>query len=121
MDRQQLENRCQEHWLRLGLTSEDALMDYIRGVFEKFDHQADVIIEIYKLVLPDWDQIEMVNEPPEAGSRLWKFICGEFIQFDKMHHPNVFKGGIWMNNGFSSNSNLDPWELSFKNCKVTMA
>ncbi len=121
MTKKQLESRYQEHWTQLGLTDEIVLMDHIRTIFEKHAHQADVIIDIYKLVFPDWDSIKKVDEPPEAGSSLWKFICGQFIDFDSKHHPKVFKGGIWLNNGFSSNSKLDPWELSFKNCQVTMS
>jgi hypothetical protein len=78
-------------------------------------------VAIYKLVMPDWDNIEKIHGFPEAGNDLWKFICRQFIAFDEKHHPNVFKGGIWMNSGFSSNGHLDPWEISFDSCQVIMS
>ena len=115
-----LKARCHEHWKTLGIGDTDDLKKYIEAIFERYENQSDVLVDIYKLVFPDWDRIEKVHGFPEAGNDLWKFVCRKFIAFDEKHHPNVFKGGIWMNTGFSSNGYLKPWELSFENCTVTM-
>ena len=112
---------CQKHWNSLGIKDEETLKEHIKAIFERHEHQSDTLIDIYKLVFPDWDRIEKIHGFPEAGNDLWKFICRQFIAFDEKYHPNVFKGGIWMNSGFSSNGYLDPWELSFENCTTIMS
>ena len=118
--RQHLEARRKEHWNLLGIHDEKSLKDHIKTIFKQYDHQTDVLIEIYKLVLPDWDRIQHIEGYPEAGNKLWKFICNQFIEFDQEHHPKVFKGGVWLNTGFTSNTSLRPWQISFENCQVTM-
>jgi len=115
------ETRCKEHWISLEIADEKSLKEHIKAIFEQHEHQSDALIDIYKLVFPDWDHIKKIDGFPESGEDLWKFICRGFIAFDEKHHPNVFKGGIWMNNGFSSNSHLDPWEINFQKCKVIMS
>ena len=42
---------------------------------------------------------------------------GKAIEFDKLHHPEVMNGGLWMNSGFSIDRGLGDWELV--PCKVT--
>lgn len=120
MNQQQLKQRCRKHWNEVGITDEKSLKDHIKTIFERHNNQSDILIDIYKLALPDWDQIEMIDHSPEAGQDLWEFICKQFIDFDRRNHPEVFNGGIWLNNGFSSKGNVNPWEISFENCRVTM-
>ena len=115
-----LETRRKEHWGKLGIHDEKSLRDHIMAIFKQHDHQTDVLIDLYKMVLPDWDRIQSIDGHPEAGKDLWKFICNLFIEFDQKHHPKVFKGGIWLNTGFSANSNLKPWEISFENSIIVM-
>ena len=116
----QLEERCREHWHELGINDVDALKDYIKAIFEAYDHQSDILIDLYKMIFPDWDRIEKIKESPEAGHDLWRFICNQFIEFDSKHHPKVFRGGAWLNSGFSSNGKVGPWEINFENCQVIM-
>ena len=106
------------HWRELGITNTENFKERIRIIFDEHEDQAEALSEIYKLAFPDWDRIYRIHGYPEAGNELWKFICREFIKFDQEHHPNVFAGGIWMNNGFSSDCNLGPFEISFENCSV---
>ena len=114
------ETRCRQHLSKLGINNEETLREHLVEIFSRHDHQTDVLIEIYRMILPDWDLIEEIKGHPEAGKDLWTFICSQFIEFDHYHHPRVFNGGIWLSMGFSANSNLDPWEISFNNCKVIM-
>ena len=90
----------------------------IESIFKNQEHQSQAIIDIYKLMIPDWEAVKKVHGWPEVGASLWKFICEGFIKFDRKHHPDVFAGGIWLNHGFSFNSRLAPWEVSFDNCLV---
>ena len=113
-----LEMKCQRHWQRLGIKDLKTLKEYIRAIFDKYQHQEEVLIDLYKMVLPDWGHIKKVNGFPVAGNDLWMFICQCFQDFDRRNHPNVIPGGAWMNCGFSVNHELSPWEIGFKNCSV---
>ena len=78
--------------------------------------QQQVVVDLYKLVLPDWDQIQNLKGHPEVGMELALFICRKFQEFDRQHHPSCMPAGAWMNYGFSVNRELDPWAISFENC-----
>lgn len=80
--------------------------------FEGKTHQADVLVCLYQLVYPDWDNIKKLHSWPKIGDALRDYIFKKFMTFDREHHPKVMPGGLWMNNGFSTleNEYLDPWE-----------
>jgi len=111
---------CKGHWAKVGIKNEETLKEYIAAIFEKHDHQTDVLIDLYKMILPDWDSIEKIDGRPEVGKDFWKFICNKFIDFDCKYHPKVFNGGIWLNTGFSADTNLKPWDINFDNCQIVM-
>jgi hypothetical protein len=90
----------------------------LQAIFEKAEHQNSALVGIYKLFIPDWEKIERLEGFPTVGQEMWKYICQLFIDFDQKHHPKVFSGGIWLNNGFSSSDKLGPWEISFDDCTV---
>ena len=113
-----LEGKCQQHWINHRLTDINALKEHIENIFTRYDHQKDVLIELYKLVFPEWDRISKMIGYPEVGNELWQFICRRFQKFDQEHHPGFMPGGAWMNTGFSVNPKLDPWEVDFTNCCV---
>jgi phage pi2 protein 07 len=106
------------NWKRLNLTNKRELKSRIRDIFEKSDHQEQILIGLYRMVFPDWDRIIKIDGYPEAGGDLWKFICRQFQEFDRVHHPGCMPGGAWMNTGFSVNNDLEGWEISFDNCHV---
>ena len=54
-----LEAKCNEYWKRLGIISMETLKEHIKTIFEKHDHQEKVLIDLYKMVFPDWDQIQL--------------------------------------------------------------
>ncbi len=45
----------------------------IKGFFERHDDQAQVVIELYRMVFPDWDRIKEIKGHPETGDQLWEF------------------------------------------------
>ena len=110
--------KCKAHWKKLGIKNELTLMRYIESLFEKHTQQDQVLIDIYKMVLPEWDNIKIVHGHPKVGNELWKFICRCFLDFDRKYHPNVMHSGIWFNTGFSACSDIGPWEISFDDCAV---
>ena len=120
-DNSYLEMRCQDKFRELKLNNPDNLKKYIKSLFEKHEQQGDVLIALYRLVLPDWDRIDKITYSPKIGKRFWRWICQLFIDFDTKHHPEVFNGGIWLSQGFSSDGKLSDWEISFKDANVTFA
>jgi hypothetical protein len=92
----------------------------IEACFEDATHQADVLVRLYKLVFPDWDQIVSVNNWPECNENTWKHICRLFMTFDQKHHGSL-PGGLWLNHGFSGNESLPDWAVSIANCQIVRA
>jgi hypothetical protein len=41
----------------------------VRACFENHTHQADVLIAIYRLVFPDWDDIAQLDSWPAVNAR----------------------------------------------------
>ncbi|MHA2094584.1 MAG: hypothetical protein ACW98F_08145 [Candidatus Hodarchaeales archaeon] len=92
--------------------------DRIDKFFENQDHQADVLIGLYKYVFPDWDNIESIDGWPKISYDTSLYICQKFMDFDKIYHPNVMNGGLWMNKGFSVDYDVDDWKVYVDDCKV---
>ena len=111
-----LKTKCRKHWERLGINDLENLKQYITAIFERLNHQEEVLVELYKLVFPEWNRIAKITLNPEAGVDLWKFICRRFQEFDRRHHPDCLPGGVWINKGFSINYDISPWEISYQNC-----
>jgi len=98
--------------------SKQALQQRLQQIFEQADHQSSALVRIYQLIFPDWEKIDRLEGFPTVGVELWKYICQLFIQLDQKHHPQVFKGGLWFNSGFSSSDKLGPWDISLDQCRV---
>ena len=113
-----LDSKREAYWKRLGINDEESLKKYIVALFEKHEHQGDVIRDLYILVFPEWDRIKRIDGYPEVGDALWKFITIKFQEFDQKHHPKCLPGGAWMNSGFSFDHKLPPWSVSLKLCTV---
>ena len=95
-----------------------ALKAKIEAIFEdeKLTHQSEVLVEIYKLFFPDWDNIIAIEGHPTCDEEMWKFICEKFIIFDGKYHPGVMQGGLWLNMGFSGNKEMKPWTVNISTC-----
>jgi len=94
--------------------------EQIDAAFDAFDHQEHVFNALYKLVFPNWDEIEKVDRFPSIGKEASDYIWLRFIKFDREHHPDVMMGGYWLNYGFSTNEKLGPWEISTDDCRVKL-
>lgn len=84
--------------------------EFIDAIFEQAEHQSDIVISLYRSVIPDFDKRENIP-PPRAGKAVSEYLMRRFIQFDRKNHPNVFNGGAWLNYGFSYDENLKDWEV----------
>ena len=94
----------------------------IDAIFDAHDNQEAVLTALYKLAFPEWDAIKSVDGWPAIGKEAGLYIMKKFMEFDREHHPAVFNGGLWMNNGFSvhEGAGFGPWDLSTDHCKVHM-
>ena len=113
-----LKEECLSHWQELGMTDPKMLREHIVGIFGRHNHQQEILVELYKLAFPQWDEITKITGYPAVGKELWMFVCRLFQEFDRKHHPGCLPGGAWMNSGFSVNEKLEPWEIGFDNCHV---
>jgi hypothetical protein len=84
--------------------------DLIDLIFEQAEHQSDIVISLYKSVIPDFDKRDSIP-PPRAGKTVSEYVMKRFIQFDRKNHPGVLSGGAWLNYGFSFDENLKDWEV----------
>jgi len=115
-----LQSQCCNHWKSHGIHSTKTLKANLRSIFAEATTQQDALERIYRLVFPDWDQIQKIHGHPSAGEELWKFIARLFIEFDRKHHPNLMPGGAWMNTGFSVSREIDPWKVGFTGCTADL-
>jgi len=94
--------------------------EQIDKVFEEAENQSDCVIALYRIVHPEFDKVEIFDDFPRVGTLAGNYIFDKAIAFDKRYHPNRgFPGGLWMNNGFSTDNTLKPWEAV--QGKVTLA
>ena len=111
-------NDSRNHLANQGIKSIRDLQIHLQKIFEESEHQNSVIVKLYKMLFPEWEDIERIEGFPAVGKALDEYIFNLFVAFDQEHHSNVFNGGAWINQGFSTNEKLAPWEISLENCKV---
>ena len=80
-------------------------------LFRVSEHQADVLVGLYSMVYPSWDDIAKVQGYPKISDATNKKLFEKFIKFDLKHHPEVMAGGCWMNNGFSGEKDIAEWHV----------
>ena len=85
---------------------------------ENKPQQHNILIKLYKLALPGYDNIEKIENWPTIGKETSNYLFDKFIQFDKKIHPNVMAGGLWMNNGFSWDNNMRNWVIDNSKCII---
>ena len=116
-----IEKQCQRHLANQGITTIKKLQHRLQEIFEQAEHQNSALVGIYKLIIPDWERIERLEGYPVVGRGLWQYIANLFIDFDQRNHPQIFSGGLWLNQGFSSSDEIGPWDISMDNCRIVYA
>ena len=90
-------------------------------------NQTDGVLALYRMIYPQWDDIEQVGTDPEdtvtyaanhvhhrqtwpaCNKTTWKNICRFFT--DRGQQGNVMPGGPWMNSGFTTDDTLPDWKV----------
>ncbi len=85
----------------------------VDDAYEKSEDSTVFLLNLYKEAFGKdlWDKIEKLVGFPKAGKELSEYIFLKMIEKDKEVDSNNFTGGIWLNSGFSTERELDPWEL----------
>jgi len=92
--------------------------EQVEQVFVDAMTHEDYLIGIYRLVFPDWDNIERIERWPACNEFTWSAICRMAMDWDQAH-TNCFAGGAWMNNGFSCDKTIKQnWYVSLAGCNV---
>jgi len=95
----------------------------VKVLFEKNTHQQDVLIELYRMAYPNYDQLSKIDGWPTINKKTWMTIASLFRDFDAKHHPEVMSGGCWMNTGFSTldaADDLQDWEVDKTTCEIIL-
>jgi len=94
----------------------------VEELFQNGNNSGDIALEIIKMTIPDWEKVKKVEGWPTINRYTSKKIFNLFIEFDVKHHPDTFKGGVWLNYGFSTleadKLNLKNWEVDTSTCKI---
>jgi hypothetical protein len=89
----------------------------VKNLFVDLDHQAEILIALYKMVIPDYDRLVEMQGWPAVNNYTWEEIALLFVDFDKDHHPEVFSGGLWLNRGFTTGDAPD-WTADLSKCEL---
>ena len=83
--------------------------EQVDTIFEASQSNEEALSGLYKLILPDWEQIKTSKGVPLIGKGGWLYICECFIRLSKpadMGFP-----GLWLNEGFDSSDYLPTWTV----------
>ena len=90
----------------------------VRKLFMDHKDHNDILIALYRLVLPEWDRIVELKGWPKIHTYTWDQICVLFVAFDRIHHPDCISGWVWTNSGFSVDNDVPHWKVSLDACEV---
>jgi len=89
--------------------------EVIDELFEQAEVQSDWFFDLHRIVYPDWDEWpdgQKCGGFPKVSKATNLYIHEKAMDFDRVHHPDVFAGGLWFNNGFSTlDSDVPDWKV----------
>jgi len=83
----------------------------------EFKSQGEVVVALYRLAFPDWDDIVSIKGWPKVSIDTNQYIFERFIEFDRIHHPEALGGGLWMNKGWGT-TKMDDWVIDTTYCGI---
>lgn len=78
------------------------------------------MVNLYKFVFPDWDNISRVNGFPKISTNTSLYIMDEFTKYsnDVSNNSLVQFGLLWLNSGFSSDDLMKDFEVDLSNVEL---
>ena len=91
----------------------------IGAAFSSCQKECDVLIALFEMAVPDWDEVEYVLEGrPHIGAAGWRAVYDLFCKFNEDHPgENSFAGGLWLCTGFIKDESLGDWEVDCSQMK----
>jgi hypothetical protein len=92
----------------------------VKELFEQHTNQKDVYLALMEMIFPNYHEIKKIKGYPTVNKDTNKKLFRLWMDFDEKHHPDVFKGGLWLNNGLSSveDLGLEDWEVDMSTCQI---
>lgn len=78
----------------------------IDAAFEKAQVQEEYLLELHRLVIPDWERVVRLEDHVRCSPELWHYLCEKAMAFDRQKHPEALPGGLWLNYGFGADESL---------------
>lgn len=85
--------------------------EQIDGIFKEARDQSDYIIRLYRVAIPEFDQVVKLDGFPVVSRETNTYIFDKAGEFDRAYHPGVLAMGAWMNSGFSFSDSVDDWHV----------
>jgi hypothetical protein len=87
--------------------------DTIDTIFEMANEQGEYWLRLYNYAIPNWSTVFFINGYPKVNPETAEYIFGKAIEYDKVHHPDVLSGGLWLDYGFGVGENIEPWTVQY--------
>jgi len=87
--------------------------DTIDAIFEIANEQSNYCMGFYYYAIPNWSTVISLNGYPKVNPETARYIFRKAIEYDKVHHPNVVFGGLWLSYGFRVDKNTPVWTLQY--------
>lgn len=88
----------------------------VKQAILKAESETAALEAVYRMVYPNFDQIDKVDGHPACNDYTWKAICMHFVDLTNRLNKardivrnQVLPGGPWMNFGFAGGSDLGDW------------
>ena len=82
----------------------------VERVFREAQSASDYVVGLYKLVVPDWDDVEKLEGYVQVSQEMADKIMRLAMRWDRDHGVG-FPGGLWLNYGFSVDPDLKGGEV----------
>ena len=104
-------------------------LEQVDAIFESAEVQGDYVFGLYKLVLPEWDDIKSVDGYPRVNHTTGMYIREKAMEWDKADiaasleadpsYRPYMAGAQWgLNVGWSENNDMPDWVVDMS--KVTL-
>ena len=112
-----LEARYQDRLTEHKINNVNQLKNHLKDFFKnKTKTSTEVVLEVYKFFIPEFDQVKSINGWPTISPELSDFLFDQFVNMPKQ--PGVLNGGAWMNAGFSKGDKLSGLNVDFSKCNI---
>ena len=88
--------------------------------FQNKCKQWQYLWDLYDILFPYQRYFKKIKEVPIVNEKTYGYICDRAIEFDKIHHKKVVKGGLWLFKGFdvTQKKSFPDWVADISKCLI---